>query len=363
MVDAGDAGDAAHAPSKPPDAAPPRVEPCGGGQALRPGVWEELIPKAIQADFKQDVSIGMMQVAVDPVHPNTVYASAGTESSITHGSGLFKSIDCGATWSHVNTGANGTVLDSGFIWQMMLDPSNPRTIYAANGYGGPPSYFKSTNGGVDWIDLNPAQGHVQYDFVQAGSMDPGDPKHLVLTFHANCTDDYAPMCMAETTDGGATFRLFKAPVDGFLEGAAPFVIGKTSFLLVTPFNGNYYTGDGGATWKSLGKSGYAGYVVGDKKYVPSNDGILVSADGIEWTVIPSSPKATNLEFTEDRVFASFGNDYTGQPIWSASTSDLSKWTNVATPTMKHGGSFAYDRAHHILFVSAWSAGLWRVVLE
>ena len=52
---------------------------------------------------------------------------------------------------------------------------------------------------------------VDYNFLQEVSMDPTDPAHLVVSFHADCKGAYAPMCMAESKDSGTTWRLFKGP--------------------------------------------------------------------------------------------------------------------------------------------------------
>jgi hypothetical protein len=38
-------------------------------------------------------------------------------------------------------------------------------------------------------------------------MDPADPLHILLTFHAICSAPYNETCLGETTDGGKTWRL------------------------------------------------------------------------------------------------------------------------------------------------------------
>src|SRR5262249_24623180 len=120
--------------------------------------------------------------------------------------------------------------------------------------------FRSTNGGVDWDPLwgpeNVVTQNVEYSFFQDIAIDPEDSKHIVVSFHAQCFGEYAPMCMAETTDSGDNWRLFKVAlpgVGGWLEGAGPFILGGETWLLATLQNGIFYTSDSGDSWEKVGQ--------------------------------------------------------------------------------------------------------------
>jgi hypothetical protein len=311
----------------------------------------------------------MVSVAVNPQNPSIVFTSGAAGSS--GGNGIYKSTDCGATWTKANTGRNSAAIDSGYQWGMNIDPTNPNVMYVSNGYGGPPSLFKTTNGGTDWDPVFAPNSDVamavQDAFTQAASMDPTNPNHLVVTFHNNCTGAYAPMCMAETTDGAATWRLFKGPTSGWEEGAGPLVLGKTTFLYSAIFAGVFYTNDSGATWSKVADSGSGNQIYFSPTgamFLGSNSGIKTSKDGRTWSTIPNSPNAIALIGDGTNLFASFQNDFSGQPFYSAPEASPATWTNVKTPAIKQGGSvMAYDPDHHILYSSDYSAGLWRVVTK
>jgi hypothetical protein len=343
------------------------------------GVWQLDTPPQIPIVTDAPIgnfgngSAGMSSVKVDPHDPSIVYAMGGHQTCCGSGSdGLFKSTDCGATWNKLDTGRNGARIDTGWIWYggLLVDPTNTQVMYAESGYGAE-GLWKSTNGGVDWDNLfAPDSGVAQVVdygvFAEDTAMDPGDPAHLVMTYHTNCSGLYAPMCMGETMDGGATWRLFKGPpgLTGWQEGAGAVVMDRTTFLYAAPFDGLYYTHDGGGTWEKVADSGYFQmYTRADgTMLLGSNSNVLTSKDGHVWTPIPGTPKATNIIGDGVNLYATFTNDSGGQPIWSAPESDPTHWTQVKTPTMSQGGDWlSYDPDHHVLYVSAANAGLYRVV--
>ncbi|MGB8648769.1 MAG: HEAT repeat domain-containing protein [Anaerolineae bacterium] len=94
-------------------------------------------------------------LAISPANADTVYA--GTESM-----GLYKSTDGGATWSPVNTGLG---LDPGVrlsVTALAIDPLHPERVYAARGvWIGithanllPVEVMLSTDGGMTWQSVN-----------------------------------------------------------------------------------------------------------------------------------------------------------------------------------------------------------------
>lgn len=351
--------------------APPVViRACPSGAAAV-GTWVQITPPQIPID---DTSVGMVSVSVDPLDPATVYTSGGHKACCGNGSdGVFKSTDCGATWVKWNTGTNGDKLDQGYVWGtgIVINPHDSKIMYAESGYGAE-GLWKSTDGGVSWVQLFTPETKipdiVQYNFTQDLAMDPTDSNHLVVSFHADCAKPYAPMCMADSRDGGATWRIFNGPpsIPSWTEGGGVIALGEHSFLYVA-FIGVYYTADDGSKWEKVADSGasevYKSPTDG-KMYIGSGRDVLTSTDGHTWTSIPGSPAATAVIGDGKTIFASFGNDYTGQPFHSASESDLSTWTNVKTPQIKQGVSwFSYDAQHHILYAANLRGGLWRTVTQ
>jgi hypothetical protein len=345
------------------DAAPHVVRPCGAdGSVGAVGVWEDITPP--QTPLSN--SLGTTSAAVNPLDPATVYVSV-TVNQWQPGAGVYKSTDCGATWAKANTGRNAAQVDSGNGWQIIIDPVDPNVMYVINGYGGPPSLFKSTDAGTDWDATFPDKGVVAEaiggNFTQAVSMDPTDHDHLVVTFHFNCSGTYAPMCMAESKDAGASWRIFKGPGSGWSEGANPIVLGSTTWLY-SEGGGVHYTSDSGATWEKVapGGNGQIYRAADGTMYLGSNGAMLRSTDGHAWTSISGSPRATGLIGDGENLFAVFQNDWSGQPYYTAKEAEPTTWTKISTPTIHAGASFlAYDKDHHILYGPSWGGGLWRVV--
>src|SRR5260221_2272552 len=207
----------------------------------RAGTWDSVAPTGIT-----DTNA----VMVDPFDAATVWLGANNH-------GIFKSTDCAATWTHVNTGRHGADLDKGGLVSMAVDPVAPGVLYTIAIYGAQ-GMWKSMNGGVDWDPLFPAGSDVaktvQDNFIASHSMDPADHQHLVRGTHAHCLAPYNPHCEAESTDGGATWRIFKQPGSSWQEQAGPFVLDATSWLYGAPA-GPFLTTDHGASWKDVTPSG------------------------------------------------------------------------------------------------------------
>src|SRR5262249_12548288 len=108
------------------------------------GVWEKISP----AEAKEE-SDG---VVIDPFDASIVWAGFANH-------GLYKSTDCGATFTDLSTGKNGALGDGGAPISMVLDPHNRGTIYTTS-YGGNSGLWKSTNGGVDFQSLITQDGNV-----------------------------------------------------------------------------------------------------------------------------------------------------------------------------------------------------------
>jgi hypothetical protein len=327
------------------------------------GQWESITPPGVLLDKLNGQEIyGTQSVLVNPQQPTIVYVGADKQ-------GVFKSTDCGASWTKVNTGRNGATLGSGAQWSMAMDPVDPQVIYAVNGYGRELGLWKTTNGGVDWDQLFPPESEVaktvDYNFTSIVAMDPTDHRHLVVSFHSPCKGAYAPGCQAESKDSGATWRLFKGP--GGSEGGGPIVLGPTTWLYGAPLDASLYrTADSGATWQKVAGQGahYQSYRAKDGTYyIGTGQGIIKSSDGAAWSLIPnSSGQLTGIAGDGQSIFVSsqFGGKY-----YSAPEATATGWKEIATPGRPNTGWgaywMAYDPDHHILYATQQKGGLWRVV--
>ena len=139
------------------------VLPC---ESLAPGgEWENITPSDVSLDPAFDTpageNYGVHSFVIDPT--NTANVFLGTSAQ-----GIYKTSNCGATWSKVNTVENADIIDGGRQWTFVIDPSDPQTMYTNTGYGAS-NAWKSTNGGTDWKQLvDPAYAAALQAFGTAG---------------------------------------------------------------------------------------------------------------------------------------------------------------------------------------------------
>ncbi len=329
------------------------------------GQWENITP----LPFKTPSNMETLSVVVSPLDQR-VYAAAGNKTNGGNaGTGVYKSTDCGATFTFVSTGMNKDKIMSGDPWAMMIDPTHPDTLYTNNGYGSDPTIYKSTNAGVDWTGLSPHPMWKLTSHVQAIAMEPGNPQHLAVTFHTTCESPYNGLCLSRSNDGGTTWQVFNGPsqLTGWQEAATISVLGPTSYLYAA--NGAWYTADEGQTWAKVATDGFSSSYAGSTDLAPDGTMYLAGANSIyksvsnpigkTWTKIDGSPRTTVIVDDGISLFASMSwTD--ANPVYTAKVSGATTWTQ-----MKHTGrganQLAYDSGHHIVYAANWANGLWRLV--
>jgi hypothetical protein len=374
---------------------PHLVQACPGIDGGGAGVWENITPPGIgfpkwctpqwnstcpgPGETSADGTLatyGTNAIAIDPSNTATVYL--GTSSL-----GLFKTTDCGATWAHISTGANGTKIDQGRNWTMVIDPTNTQVLYTTAGYG-MGDVYKSTNGGVDWEPmLTPdVRTALAGGFVEKITMDPTNHLHLLASAHGPCTKNGTNYgCLAESTDEGTTWS-FTSSAESWSEGDGQTMVDDKTWFFGALFGGIWRTTDAGGSWTQVYKGNAAGsvYIAADGTfYTCGGNGVMHSTDGVAWTVLSQSPRCGgnsnggNMIAGDGKtMFISDGNGLgwgqTQPPAdgwyWSAPESSSTTWTSLHSPaSMMEGGiSIAYDPDHHILYSSNYVAGFWRVVV-
>jgi hypothetical protein len=329
------------------------------------GTWENISPPG---------AAETNGLVIDPFDSATVWVGVAN-------GGLHKSTDCGATWTHVNTGTNGAEVDKGTPYCLQVDRLKQGVIYQ-NAFMGSNGLWKSTNGGVDFEQMFPegseVQKVVQYNLINSIALDAHDSDHLIVSMHADCNPPHEKICLASTHNGGKDWEILdvKGVQDGWVAGAGGFILDEDTWLFGTYYKGLWLTNDDGKTFENITPSGAQGSTQGKvlnapfapteagNYFLPDVGGVLTSKDGLSWMFIPDSGGSTvGLTAAGGKVFTS---DQWSPNFHMADESDLTKWTKMEPPSGLPMGQGApdvqYDPQRKILYASTWAGGLWRMVV-
>ena len=200
-------------------------------------------------------------LAIDPRNPNVVYASSmGHVFKPNPDRGIFKTTDGGKTWNKILFIDD----DTGGV-QVLMDPRNPDTIYAAMWQaqrmpwklisGGPGSgLFKSTDGGAHWTNISKNPGFASGDLGKIGvSVAASDPRVVYAIVQAHEGGVF------RSSDGGASWQRVNGEMklrQRAFYYMAIFVDPTNENVAYAPqVDGVFKTTDGGKTWKTIAPAG------------------------------------------------------------------------------------------------------------
>jgi hypothetical protein len=360
--------------SKPP---PVKVNDCNNLAGT--GVFEEITPPVVKAGIGEmlngQTKGGTFAMAVDPVNQGTVYAG-------TLFQGVWKTTDCGSSWTLIPSGDNADDVNRGMNWTFGIDPTQPNVVYTNSGYGSN-GLFKSIDGGVNWIDVwsgvsQPELGKsFQYNFANVIAIDPSDHEHILLTFHEPCLAPHAATCIVESKDAGVSWKIHdgEASWNGN-EGQVIFFLDNShTWLWGSQSNGFWRSDDSGGNWQQIPgmqTSHLQGSQIVQAKdgsfYAAAADGVWHSPDGKAdtWSVIPNTgPIVGGLISDGKMLYAStaYFDGFGPTKYLRSPESDGQNWEVMDSPTIQLGGNLGYDPAHKLLYSSNLDSGMWRVVLE
>ncbi|MGZ4089520.1 MAG: WD40/YVTN/BNR-like repeat-containing protein, partial [Bacteroidia bacterium] len=93
----------------------------------------------------QIASLGVSDIAIDPVSPTRIYIATGDkDAGDTHSTGILKSSDGGQTWNA--TGLTWQTSQQRRIYRLLINPLNPNSLIAATSNG----MYKSVDAGLNW---------------------------------------------------------------------------------------------------------------------------------------------------------------------------------------------------------------------
>lgn len=142
------------------------------------GVWRtDNDGTTYQPVFDHEGSYSIGAITIDPKQPRTVWVGTGeanAQRSVSWGDGVYRSDDSGRTWKNMG------LKKSEHIGKILIDPRDSGTIYVAAqgplwGPGGDRGLYKSTDGGRTWnASLTISENTGVTDVV----MDPSNPDTL-----------------------------------------------------------------------------------------------------------------------------------------------------------------------------------------
>ncbi len=178
--------------------------------------------------------VGVYGLTVDRSDSRIVYASTAQ--------GVFESADGGSTWS--------LKLSDPTYWPVVIDPSNPTTIYVAAG-----DVLRSTDGGENWRRLDGVRNIVSL------AIDPRNPKTLYAgEFNSPYGAPVPVTGVFRTDDGGETWKpanvgLPTSPTTFGFVAVDPknsaTVYAAAVYGSLSPEGVVYRSTDGGGTWTRI----------------------------------------------------------------------------------------------------------------
>ena len=252
------------------------------------------------SDNQADLEVGYL--AFSKSTPSIAYAGMGDTILGYLGSGVLKSTDEGASWVRVS---NNSLPSPGSIARLEVDPANPNRLYVAQ-YS-VVSGSKVTSGGI-YLSTD---GGVNWTRVLAGAprdviLDPSNPRNLYAGLSRIDADTDPAFGLYHSTDGGSTWaNVFTAQYDQSRRRDIKVAMSPADPRRISVYYGGFIganaeahlksSSDGGATWSDhflwtvdLGQLGYNTYLFADPRdaltlYLGSRD-IYKSKDGGDtWT--------------------------------------------------------------------------------
>src|SRR5207249_3450939 len=146
----------------------------------------------------------------DPRDADTVYVAVASNgvNGLAGNTGIWKSSDGGASW----TNTTGGISTTDAFTDLVMDPSNPATLYAAVGTPGGSvanGVYKSTDGGATWARAGDSPGRRRVGRIRlaiAATTPDTLYASMVGTGRRHSSGGGTLFRMMKTSDGGHTWQ-------------------------------------------------------------------------------------------------------------------------------------------------------------
>jgi photosystem II stability/assembly factor-like uncharacterized protein len=227
------------------------------------GIWKSTNKGTTWTAIFEDQPVSTFgDVAIAPSNSQIIWAGTGEQNnrqSTSWGNGVYRSTDGGATWTHLGLD------ETRHIGEVIVHPENPAIVYvAALGNLWTPSdsrgVFRTTDGGQNWSRVLFVN---EYTGVVEMVMDPSDPSTLYAATYQRLRRAWGfngggpGSSIYKTSDGGATWRELTNGLPAGDKGRIGLAIAKTNGLVLNATvehateSGVYRTEDGGETWERV----------------------------------------------------------------------------------------------------------------
>jgi photosystem II stability/assembly factor-like uncharacterized protein len=251
------------------------------------GVWKSTNGGVSWEPVFDDAGVGSVgAVAVARSNSNVVWVGTGESNNMrssSYGDGVYKSIDGGATFTHMG------LRTSQHVARIVIHPTNPNIVYVAAvgplwGPGGERGLYKTTDGGRTW---NAALEIDEHTGVTDVAMDPTDPNVLYAATLQRERRAYSYVGggpgsgIHKTTDGGETWEEVTAGLPKGDMGRIGLAVShsqpRTLYAVVEGSDdeeGVYRSDDHGAVWRKTSDISSIPWFFGQIRVDPWNPEIV-----------------------------------------------------------------------------------------